>query len=422
MADSCQSRARHRLKVLAYGAGPIGSLYAAKLSAAGEDVTLLARGQRLATLRERGIVLEDAFTGRQAVCRVPLAEALAPSDAYDLVIVAMRRTSAAALLPVLAANTNTPSILFMVNTASGPDEWIAAPGRERVLLGFPGAGGTIRDGVLRYGITPELVQPTTIGEVDGRLTPRLETIAAALRRAGFPVAISPCMDTWLKTHVALVGPMAWALYAAAGDNHRLARTPDALRLLVRAVREGFSVLHALRVPITPGRLRGLEWLPELVLMRLLARGMRGRGADVFLAAHANAIRLEMAQLAVEFAALARSARVPTPASDRLVQYTNAQVEPLPIGSNEIGRTPRDRRRLLHDFDGYARRLRPVLIARFGVTQAEAVVAETRREFEAVIPANPVHRWPFEPAYLEPRDLGDVPGAVPRAHLARPPSR
>jgi hypothetical protein len=34
---------------------------------------------------------------------------------------------------------------------------------------------------------------------------------ALIPRAGFPTAISPNMDAWLKTHVALVGPIAYGL-------------------------------------------------------------------------------------------------------------------------------------------------------------------------------------------------------------------
>ena len=51
------------MKILIYGAGVLGSFYAARLHTAGHTVTLLARGQRLADLRAHGIVLEDARTG-----------------------------------------------------------------------------------------------------------------------------------------------------------------------------------------------------------------------------------------------------------------------------------------------------------------------------------------------------------------------
>jgi ketopantoate reductase len=42
-------------RLLVFGAGVIGSIYAARLAKRGADVTLLARGQRLADIREHGI-------------------------------------------------------------------------------------------------------------------------------------------------------------------------------------------------------------------------------------------------------------------------------------------------------------------------------------------------------------------------------
>jgi ketopantoate reductase len=48
------------MKVLIVGAGVIGSFNAARMSDAGRDVTLLARGRRLADLREHGVALEDS--------------------------------------------------------------------------------------------------------------------------------------------------------------------------------------------------------------------------------------------------------------------------------------------------------------------------------------------------------------------------
>jgi ketopantoate reductase len=53
------------MKTLIFGAGPLGSLYAARLHEAGQDVTLLARRQRLTDLHEHGVVLEYAHSGRR---------------------------------------------------------------------------------------------------------------------------------------------------------------------------------------------------------------------------------------------------------------------------------------------------------------------------------------------------------------------
>lgn len=61
-------------------------------------------------------------------------DALAPDDAYDLVLVLVRADHLATVLPPLAANQRTPPVPFMVNSAPGPD----ALGRERVGCGESG--------------------------------------------------------------------------------------------------------------------------------------------------------------------------------------------------------------------------------------------------------------------------------------------
>ena len=312
---------------LFYGAGVLGSLYAARLHEAGHAVSILARGQRLADIQEYGIVLEDGETGNLTTTRLRIVERLDPEDVYDLVVVLMRKNQVSSILPALAANQNTPSILFMGNNCAGPDSMVEVLGRERVVLGFPGAGGYRKGHVLVYKVVPGGQQPTTFGELDGQSTPRLQQIVAAFASAGFPVSVSPNMDAWLKTHVAEVCPVANALYMAAGDNYRLARDRRALVLLVRAIREGYRVLHALGVPITPANHRVFGWIPEPILVALLRRVLNTRTAEIEIAGHANAARDEFTELGNDFGEAARSTSVPTPAMDRLFAYTDPAVQP-----------------------------------------------------------------------------------------------
>jgi 2-dehydropantoate 2-reductase len=323
------------MKILFYGAGVLGSLYAARLQEAGQEVSVLARGQRLADIRKHGIVLEDGDTGQRTTTRVNVVEHLAPDDAYDLVVVLMRKNQVSAILPDLAANRHSPSILFMNNNVAGPDEMVGALGTARVLLGFPGAAGH-RDGhVVTVKVTAGRQQPTTFGELDGRTTPRLKKIVEAFKLAGFPVATNPTMDAWLKTHVAEVSPAANAIYMAGGDNYRLARTRDGLVLMVRAIREGYRVLQALDVPITPANHKIFNWIPEPILVALMRRLFNTKTAEIEVAEHANAARDEFKHLADEFKALARTTSVPTPAMDRLYTYIDPAVPPLPEGSGRI---------------------------------------------------------------------------------------
>ena len=320
------------MKILFYGAGVLGSLYAARLQEAGQDVSILARGQRLADIRAYGIVLEDGDTEQQTTTHVNVVERLNPNDAYDLVVVLMRKNCIPAILPVLAANRHTPNILFMSNNAAGPYEMIEALGRERIMLGFPGAGGYFENHKIICKIAAARQQPTTVGELDGQTTSRLQQIVSVFKSAGFPVATSANMDAWLKTHVVEISPLANALYMVGGDNYRLAQTREGVVLLVRAIREGYRVLNALGVPIIPASHKIFSWIPEPILVAIFRRVLNTKTAEIEIAGHANAAHDEMKRIADEFRALARSTSVPTPAIDRLYTYIDPAKPPLPQGS------------------------------------------------------------------------------------------
>jgi 2-dehydropantoate 2-reductase len=323
------------MKLLVYGAGVLGSLYAAKLRQDGHDVSILARGQRLADLQAAGIVLQDARTGVRTTTPIEVVDQLEPGDAYDIVLVIVRKDQLSSVLPVVGANRGTPTVLFMVNNASGPDALIQAVGRERVLLGFAGAGGTRQTDAIHYHILPAWQQATTLGELDGKQSPRLEQIAAAFRRAGFPVAISTRMDNWLITHVVWTCAGAHALYLVGGSNYALARTRDALVLWIRAVREGYRAMRNLGKPITPGGLRIFEVAREPILVPFLSRLLDTPTAELVIARHANAARAEYVQLGEEYRALAKLAGVPTPAFDLLRPYVDPAVPPIQEGRAEL---------------------------------------------------------------------------------------
>jgi len=310
------------MKILVYGAGNIGSVYAALLQRAGRQVSILARGSRLAQIQTFGIELENSASGERTTTFVDCVERLDAEDAYDLVLVILPKNHIREVLPTLAANRCVPSLLFMCNNAAGPAEIVEALGRDRILLGFPGAAAVDEGGAIRYLITSAREQPTTIGEMDGRRSPRIVRIAEALGKAGFPVAICANMDAWLKTHVAEISPTANALFMAGGSRGRLAHDREALQLMLRAIREGYKVLRSLDVPITPANHRIFEWLPERLLLAILRRQVTSEDAAVKIG-HALGAQAEMRWLAEEFEELAMRTRVPTPAIDRLRQYVGS---------------------------------------------------------------------------------------------------
>jgi 2-dehydropantoate 2-reductase len=323
------------MDVLVYGAGVLGSLYAARLHDSGCRVSIFARGQRHAELQQHGIVLEDARTGQQTTTRVQVVEQIPADESYDVIVVLVRADQLAATLLPLAANRRAATVLFMTNNVEGPVPLMEMVGAERVMLGFPGAGGTRVGHVVRFHVLPAWQQPTTLGELDGRDTPRLQAIVAAFGQAGFPVTTSGHMDAWLKTHATWITAASGALYMAGGDIHRLAHTRDALALMVRAVREGFEVLAALGYPVAPGQLRAFQLTPEPLMVALLQRLFDTETADLVVARHANAARAEIAYLAHRLEALAARTTVSTPARDRLFRYLDPEMPPLAEGSAEM---------------------------------------------------------------------------------------
>ena len=307
------------VRILIYGAGNIGCLYAAKLAGGGQDVAILARGDRYDALRDHGITLENGISGERTTTSVSVVNRLDSEAAYDLVLVALPKPSLAEVLPILAANERTPSVMFFGNNASGPEPMISALGIERVLLGFPGAAAIPHDGAIRYVIASPQEQPTTIGELDGGRSERIAAIARAFERAGFPASICANMDAWLKTHVAKMLATAGALFYAGGHAELLATNHEALRLMVRAIREGLEVLRANDIPITPTNHRVLQWLPESLIVFLMKRLFSGETMAIKVG-HAEHAQRELQLLAQEFRTLNDATRLPTPTMDRLLEH------------------------------------------------------------------------------------------------------
>ena len=324
------------MNILVYGAGVLGSLYGYRLQQAGHEVTFLARGQRLADLLDRGLELQDLVTGERLSAPARVIDHLEPGGAYDLALVIMGYNKIPGVLPALQANTAIPTVLFMGNNAAGPGELVRALGPDRVMMGFPLASGTIRDGVVHFAA--ELNgrhSRAVIGEIDGAVTPRAEEIAGVLASAGFDVEISPDIDAWLKSHAAVILPLAGMFYGAENDALRLARTRDALVLGVRAVREGIDVLQARGYPVLPSRTEAaFRMVPEPLLVLFLSRLLL-RPEMQYALVHAEHSREELRELAVHFMVLAAPTRLPTPALDCICSLLDPSKPPLPDGSRTL---------------------------------------------------------------------------------------
>jgi 2-dehydropantoate 2-reductase len=312
------------LKTLVLGAGPLGSLYAQLLFEAGNNVTILARGERYDWVKSNGLVTFDEFTGTKATSMVPVVDSVDAHKTYDLVIVLIRKNKHSPVFETLASNDNLKNILFMGNNALGFEEYTQHLPVEKLLFGFPGAGGGIRDQVVHY-VDREKPgkkrRAVTIGEIDGNTTERTRSIKSLFESSGIPVHLTNDIDGWLKYHVALVAPLGNALYKHTCDTGALAKDKETLRTMVRAAKEGGRVLKALGYTKgQPIQFYLFNWLPESLNIKALRGLLKSKFAEVAFALHADAARDEFTELSAEFQSLIEMTSIETPNIDRLSSF------------------------------------------------------------------------------------------------------
>jgi 2-dehydropantoate 2-reductase len=305
------------MKILIFGSGVIGSIYAARLHEAGYPVTLLARGNRYEEISRNGVTVRNILTGQQISCSIPLTRELTPADGYDLIMVTVRLDQVAEVIPVLKQTQVCPLILFMLNNPEDKTLLEAELNPKHILLGFPGVGGVNLGGRIDYIQIKQ--QPTTIGEIDGKITNQLKEIKGIFEKAEFEVDMASNINAWLKTHAVFVSCMTAAIIQVGGDSVRLSKDKYAVRSLVSSIREGFAAFKAIGMPIQPFNLKIIFMImPKWFSVLYWCNALKGPIGTLAIAPHANAATGEMRLLAEKVISLVHKSSVSTPTLDKLL--------------------------------------------------------------------------------------------------------
>ena len=292
------------MKILIYGAGVIGSIFAGKLAKNGYDITVLARGNRLNELNEKGIILINSINGKKDNIKIKTIDTLNEEDIYDYIIVPVQNNQIDNILSFLAKNKSN-NIVFVVNNPLGYDKWIKEIGYNRIIIGFPSAGGERKDGIVYYFIGKginKIFQSTTFGELNGKKTKRIIELYKIFKKSGFSPSINNKMDWWQKTHVAVVSPIAKALYRYQSNNYELSKSYKTIKNMVLGTRELFSVLKSIGVKITPVKLH-FYYLPVFIIGKIWQIIMGTKLAEYAMAKHTIMGKEEMEILEKQFMTL-----------------------------------------------------------------------------------------------------------------------
>ena len=284
------------MRLLIYGAGVIGSLYAALFAQAGYDVSVYARGKRLNTLRTKGLLYQKGNRIRQAGISV-LSE-LRDDDRYDFIFLTVRENQLFGALSELKTN-QTPCIVTMVTSIDDHGKWESICGKGRILPAFPGAGGGIRNDVLDAALTPRLIQPTTFAEISGEKTERTKALSALFRKAGIPYQQVKDMHLWQLCHLAMVVPIADA-YEQAEHPSEAGRDKKLMRRTAEQLKTNFRRLKKVRGKLSPAKMNLFLLLPVPALTITLSHVFESAFGNRFMYQHAVKAPDEMRRLHEQF--------------------------------------------------------------------------------------------------------------------------
>lgn len=115
-------------------------------------------------------------------------------------MVPVRYDQAESALSAIKHN-RSKTIVTLTNTV-GYDSWLEIVG-DRLLPGFPGAGGDMKEDVLYAQFGSEKHQGTIFGEINGRMTERVKELARLLESVDLHYEIQEDIQAFHISHTAL---------------------------------------------------------------------------------------------------------------------------------------------------------------------------------------------------------------------------
>ncbi|MCX7982712.1 MAG: 2-dehydropantoate 2-reductase [Syntrophales bacterium] len=230
------------MKFAIMGTGGIGGYYGALLARNGEDVTFIARGLHLEAIREKGLKIKSVLGDFE----INPAQATADTTQLSQVDVVLFTTktyqteeAAKLIKPIIGPQT---VVISLQNGVDAADKIGAIVGMEHMLGGATWCSAAIEaPGVIGHY---SQFRRIALGELDGRITFRLRSLAEILESAGITVEVSENIKKVLWTKFTFIAPLSLlgSLTRLPLGDYRNVRESRAL--LTEAIKEVISVAHA----------------------------------------------------------------------------------------------------------------------------------------------------------------------------------
>lgn len=234
------------MKIAIIGCGAMGSVYAAKLGAAGNDVLVIDRYQpSIDQIVQHGLRVTGPDYDRTVSLR---ASTTAPTEVMDLVVLAVKAadvtTGAQQALSLLDANT---PVLTIQNGLGSADTVAEIVGEQRLAVGIASGFGAaqVAPGHVRHNA----MRAMRFGAYSSLPHPTVESIATAWSDAGFDAAavtdIAAMQWEKLICNVAYSAPCALTGMTVG----QVMDDPDMGPVSRAAATEAFAVARASRIAV-----------------------------------------------------------------------------------------------------------------------------------------------------------------------------
>ncbi len=264
------------MKILIFGAGAVGGYLGGILTIARADVTLVARGAQYEALARGELVLESARGQRSVSTRVRVCRQGEEAPPYDLIFVGLKAHHLAGAAKHIAGLCAPGGTIILPQNgipwwyfekldtplrgtrlpSLDPDGELARAFSIDSLVGGVAyrPADLVRPGHIRFADQP--TDRLVIGELDNKLTPRLQEIASIVGQAGWPVTTTDDIRgfKWSKQMSnAVFNPLGAITQATALD---AVRYPKTRRVAIEMLNEVFAVAQSVGVvpEMTPDRM------------------------------------------------------------------------------------------------------------------------------------------------------------------------
>jgi 2-dehydropantoate 2-reductase len=237
------------MRITVMGSGGVGGYFGARLAAAGNDVTFVARGAHLAAMQSRGLRLDSEIGPLHLDPVKAVAEAGEVPEADAIIFAVKMRDTESAAESVRPLVTRGASIFTFQNGVESGARIGMIVGAGKVVEGAARIAANISEpGVIKQIGTFAILE---FGEADGRPSPRTEAFHAACVAAGLDATLSRNISRTIWAKFAMLAPVSGMTALTRGPIGPVRANAKSRALLEAAIEEAVALGVALKTGLVP---------------------------------------------------------------------------------------------------------------------------------------------------------------------------